>query len=174
MDPRSLCREANLTIEYEFTDEIAVRASRESILAQRRKLFTPLVFVLVLFSAVMLYFTLRDGGHWLFLWACSTVVGLFVALVTGWLALLWWAPRAVKARVAHLADRRVVIELTDADLRVNTATASSVAAWSEVKELRSLPNFWVLVYRSDAEIPIPRAAVPPEAVMLMQTRIAPR
>jgi hypothetical protein len=43
-------------------------------------------------------------------------------------------------------------------------------AWSELREIRRLRGFWLLCLRSGAQIPLPREALSPEALSLLEGR----
>jgi len=76
---------------------------------------------------------------------------------------LWWAPRAAKKKLVRLPHRHVTVQLTDPELTIVTANERFEVKWMEVRELRELPHFYVIVLASGAEIPLPREAISVEA-----------
>lgn len=95
---------------------------------------------------------------------------MFAAVIVAWVSGLWWVPRTIRRRLAHLPHRQVTVEFTTADLVFQTATERLQVVWSELKEVRVLPHFWLLCLRGGAEIPLPREAVSEQA--LASLRIA--
>jgi hypothetical protein len=163
-----------ITIAYEITDDMAARASRENVRAFGRKLFTPGLLVLTAIATAIFAVGLGQGAHGIVLAISGACPLLFAALLIGWLGLLWWAPRFARRRLAHFPHRRMVVEVTDSQLIVQSALARVAVDWAELKEVRELPNFWMLTFRSEGEMAIPRAVVPAEAAEAFRNYISVR
>lgn len=159
-----------LSLTFEMTDPVATQASRESWRALARTLFTPGTMALIGIVTVIFVLAWRQHAHWL--WVLTTAIGpaLYLLLASAWAVGLWWLPHATRKKLAHLPHRRVVVELTESELILQTATERLAVSWSEVKEVRELPSFLVVCLRSGAEVPLPRAALPAEAVAALQAQ----
>ncbi|MEP6474032.1 MAG: YcxB family protein [Gemmatimonadota bacterium] len=137
-----------------------------------RKLFRPSTLVLVaLCAALCVAAVSRHAPVWwlLFAGACPAIM-LIVAAI--WLSGLWWYPRAIRRRLARLAHRRVTIDFTIAGLTFQTAVERLEIAWSELRSIQPLPQFWLLRLRSGAEIPVPRAELTPELMAEIRTLLS--
>jgi hypothetical protein len=108
-------------------------------------------------------------------WLLLTGAGpaLFAAVIVAWASGLWWVPRAMRRRLAHLPHRQVTVEFTAADLVFQTATERLQVVWSELKEVRALPHFWLLCLKGGAEIPLPREAVSEQALASLRSSASP-
>lgn len=145
-----------------MTDPVAARAARERWLAVGRRLFTPGTVVIALITAVIFLSALRGGAGLWWLLLTGTCPVLITLLAAGWLTGLWWVPRAVRARLAHLPHRQVTIEFTAGGLAFQSATERLVVAWSELLMVRQLPHFWVFELRAGAAVPLPRSLMSAE------------
>lgn len=153
-----------ISISFEMTDSVASAAAREAWLAVGRRLFTR--GTLVLMAAVALIFALavqRQAPVW-WLLLTGTAPVLFALVVIGWGGALFWAPIAMRRRLAHLPHRQVTVEFNASQLAFQTATERLEVAWSEVKVVRPLPRFWLLCLKGGAEIPLPREVVSDQAL----------
>jgi hypothetical protein len=160
-------------VTFEMTDDVAVLAARESLRSFGRRLFGWGATALIVADALVLLLAVVRDGHWLWLVGAGAPLALFAVLLVGWFGMYAWLPHAVTRRLAHLPHRTVTVELSDATVAFSTATEQLSVAWSELKEVRRLRGFWLLCLRSGAQIPLPRAALPPEALSLLERRPAP-
>jgi hypothetical protein len=159
-----------ITVTFEMTDEVAIRAARESLRSFGRRLFGWGATALIVADALVLLLAVVRDGHWLWLVGAGTPLALFAVLLVGWFGMYSWLPRAVTRRLAHLPHRTVTVEFSDATVAFSTATEQLSVAWSELKEVRRLRGFWLLCLRSGAQIPLPGAALPPAALSLLESR----
>lgn len=159
-----------MTLTFEMTDPVATQATRENWVALARKLFTPGTTALIGIVTVIFVLAWRQQAHWL--WVLATAIGpaLYLLLALAWAVGLVWLPHAARQKLAHLPHRRVVVELTESELILQTATERLAVSWSEVKEVRELPSFLVVCLRSGAEVPLPRAALGEEAVAVLRVK----
>jgi hypothetical protein len=79
----------------------------------------------------------------------------------------------VKRRLNHLPHREVVVELTASHLGFQTATERLQVGWTELKAVKALPSYWVLVLKAGSEIPVPRAVVSSSALAMLRALAPP-
>ena len=77
------------------------------------------------------------------------------------------------SRVAHLANRCVQVEASEATLSIQTATERLEVAWGELKALKRRPNFWLVCLQSGTRFPIPAELLIQEAVAVLQAKLTP-
>ena len=159
-----------VSISFEMTDALAMRAAREAWLAMGRKLFTIGTLALVAVVTVIFVLAIRQNGPrpWLVFTGIPPV--LFSLMVVIWVAVFLWLPAEAKRKLRHLPHRRVTIELTDSDFVAETATERLAVKWSELKEVQELPNFWLVSFKGGAQFPLPRNALSSDALAFLQGR----
>jgi hypothetical protein len=156
-----------------MTDAVATLAARERWLAVGRRLFTPGTVVIALITAVIFFSALqRSAGLWWLLLSgtCPVLISL---LAGGWLTGLWWVPRAVRGRLAHLPHRQVTIAFRAEGLVFQSATERLELAWSELLGIRQLPHFWVFELRAGAAVPLPRSLMTAEIEAALRAAVPP-
>ena len=139
-----------------MTDALASRATRESWIASGRRLFSLRLIVLTAACGLILLLALRRESHWLWLAICGLVLAIFALMALIWVIGIWWAPREARKKIAHLPHRRVAAEFNVDEIVLQTATERLSVTWSDLKEIRRLPNFWVICFKGGAQIPLPR------------------
>jgi hypothetical protein len=163
----------SISVAFEMSDGLVEQAVREDCIAVAREFVVIRDLLVVLASAGVFVLALVRGGHWLW-WLAALPAAIYLLLGTGWLLARMWLPRVAKARLAHLPNRRVQVEATDAALSFQTARERLEVAWTELKALKRRPNFWLVVLRSGARLPIPAELLSAEAVALLQARMTDR
>jgi FtsZ-interacting cell division protein ZipA len=161
-----------ITIEFEYTDEEAAQATRENWIALARRSFSPATLAIIAASAAIFGAALRARTSLQWLILAGAAPALLFALVIFWAIGLWWAPRAAQKKLARHAHRNVTVQLGDDELTITTANERLALKWVEVRELRELPHYLVLVLATNSEIPMPREAVFPEAKRWLEAKLA--
>lgn len=159
-----------ITVSFEMTDAVATRAAHESLRAFGRRLFGWGAMAIIIADAAVLLLAVMREGHWLWIVGAAVPLAIFAVLLIVWFSVYVWLPRAVVRRLAHLPHRQVTVEFSEPTVAFTTATEQLSVAWSELKEIRRLRGFWLLCLRSGAQIPLPREALPPEALSLIESR----
>lgn len=145
-----------------MTDAVATQAARERWLAVGRRLFPPGTVVFALITAIIFFSALQRSAGLLWLLLSGTCPIVISLLAVGWLTGLWWVPRAVRGRLAHLPHRQVAMEFRAEGLAFQSATERLEVAWSELLEIRQLPHFWVFELRAGVAVPLPRGRMTAE------------
>jgi hypothetical protein len=161
-----------ISATFQMTDEVATRAAREAWVGLGRRLFTLPMIGLVAFSAMMFVLARRGEPHPVWLALTAAGPALFGLLALTWALGLWWAPRAMRRKLAHLPHRHVEMEFTESEFAVQTATEQVRLQWIEVTAMRQFPNFCFLCLRGGAEIPVPLDALPTEALSAIRNKVA--
>ncbi len=159
-----------ISVKFEMTDAVATRAAHESLRAYGRRLFGWGAMTIIIADAAVLVLAVMREGHWLWIAGAAVPLAIFAVLLVVWFGVYAWLPRAVVRRLSHLPHREVTVEFSEATVAFRTATEELSVAWSELKDIRRLRGFWLLCLRSGARIPLPREALPPEALSLLESR----
>jgi len=162
--------DANPSTSFDMTDQLATRAAREHWRAVGRRLFTPGALVITAASAALFALALRKHASAWWLLLSGTGPSLLAIVATGWLTGFWWAPRAMRRRLARLPHRTVTLQCTPASLVFQTATERLELAWSEVALVDQLRSFWLFRLKSGAVIPVPRATMSPDFLAAIERR----
>ncbi len=162
-----------ITVTFEMTDDVAVRAAQESLRAYGRHLFGLPVTVVIAAAALALMLAVMRDAPWPWIAGTAIPLAVYAVVLVVWFAVYAWLPGAVVRRLAHLPHRRVTVELTETTVGFGTATEQLSVAWSEVKALRRLRGFVLLCLKSGAQIPLPQASLSPEALMMLESRAVP-
>ena len=160
-----------IAITFEYTDDMAAQAARENWIALGRRSFSPGSIAIVAASTAIFGVALR--AHTSLLWQILSAAAptLVIALSIIWIIGLWWVPRAAQKKLARLTHRNVTVEFGDDELTIVTSNERLALKWTEVRELRELERYLVLVLEA-TEIPIPREAVSPEAQRRLESKLA--
>lgn len=151
-------------VAFEFDDASARQATREAWLREGRRLLEWRWLIAAgLGTALFVWSASTPTSPTWWLVATGVVPGLVLAIALCWLALLWWLPRRAVAKVQHLPHRHIEVALTADAFALRSATEFFELAWSEVREVRDLPSFVVVRFRSGGEIPLPRDALGEQA-----------
>jgi len=160
-----------ITIEFEYTDEKAAQATRENWKALGRRSFSPSTLAIIAASTAIFGAAIRSRASLQWLILSGAAPALLLLMVFVWVIGLWWAPRAAQKKLARLEHRNVTIQLGDDELTITTANERLALKWIEVRELRELPHYLVLVMATNSEIPMPREAVFPEAKRWLEAKL---
>ena len=162
-----------ITVTFEMTDEVAVRAAHESLRAYGRRFFGLWATAVIAADALVLMVAVMRDANWMWVAGTAAPLVVFAVLLIVWFAVYAWLPGAVIRRLRHLSHRTVTVELAEKTVGFGTATEQLSVAWSEVKEIRRLRGFLLLCLKSGAQIPLPREALAPEALMILESRRVP-
>jgi hypothetical protein len=141
-------------INFEMTDALISRAIREDRVASLRELFKPRDLLFITASTALFVWAMASSAHWIW-WFAGVPVAMLAAIGVFWLVLYFLLPWQARRRMAHLPHRNIEVRLDDAGIAFQTATERLEVAWSEVRELRRRPGFWIVCLRAGAEIPLP-------------------
>ena len=161
-----------VTIDFEFTDDKAAQAARENWIALGRRSFSPRSLAIIAASTAIFGVALRSRTSLAWRLIAGTAPALILVLLIIWVIGLWWVPRAAQKRLERLEHRNVTIVGGDDELTIKTANERLAVKWIELRELRELPHYLVLVLASNAEIPMPREAVSPDAKAFLEGKLA--
>ena len=162
---------SRISISFEMSDAVMMQAVREDCVSAAREYFKPRDVLLILASAGVFALAMVRESHWIW-WIAGLGPLVFVLLGVGWLIFYVWLPRAARAKLAHLPNRRVRIEASDETLSFQTATERLEVVWGELKALKRRPNFWLVGLRSGARIPIPAELLDTDAICFLETKLA--
>jgi hypothetical protein len=161
---------SQISIGFEMSDALMMQAVREDCISAARESVAPRDILIVGASTAVFALAVIRESHWLW-WLAGLPPVVFVLLGIGWLLGYLWLPKAAREKLAHLPNRQVRIEATDASLAFQTATERLEVAWAELKALKRRPNFWVLYLQSGTRIPVPANLFTSEAVAFFKTKL---
>jgi hypothetical protein len=148
---------AQQSVAFEMTDEVMTRAVQQLCMhGVREHVKLPYLFLMVL-SAVV-FVAASERGDWLWFLSGLPLV-LCAVLAIGWTVAYVWLPLRARSRLAHLPDRTVRVSATGDSISFQTATELLKVAWSEVKSVKRVPDYWIFHLRGGARIPVPAAVV---------------
>jgi len=162
---------SKISISFEMSDAKMAQAVREECMAVAREYVAPREVLIIFASAVVFALAVARESHWLW-WLAGMPPAIFVVLGMGWLFVYLWLPRVAKARLAHLPNRHVKVEVSEAELSFQTANERLEVAWRELKSLKRRPSFWLVCLRSGTRIPIPAELLDKEAISLLEAKLA--
>jgi hypothetical protein len=142
------------TIRFEMSDAMMSRAVREDCVALAREYVSVRDLLVVLASTGVFALAVLRDAHWVW-WLAGLPTIMVAVLALGWLAAFLWLPRAARNKLAHLPNRNVVVDASDATLSFTTANERLEVAWTELKAVKRRPGFWLFCLRSGARIPVP-------------------
>lgn len=161
----------DISIGFEMTDALIVRAAREDLIANAREFLSLRDLLIVLASGVVFALAATGQSHWLW-WIAGVPPVAFALMGLGWVVAYLWLPRIAKKRLARLPNRHIMIEMSDSTLSFRTASERLEVAWTELKALRRRPDFWIVCLMSGPRIPIPAAALTGDALALLESKLA--
>ena len=162
---------SQISIGFEMSDALMVQAVREDCISVAREHVSAKDVLLILASAGVFALAVVRESHWLW-WIAGIPPAFVVLLGVGWLFYYLWLPRVATSRLAHLPNRHVRVEATEASLSFQTATERLEVLWTELKALKRRPNFWLVCLQSGTRIPIPAALLGSEALALLEANLA--
>jgi len=160
-------------LSYEMTDAVISQAVREDCLAVLKEYAKVRDLMLVLASTLVFVLVFRAQAHWIW-WLSALPVIIYIILGAGWVGAYFWLPHAARSRMSGLPHRIVRVELADEHLAFETAAERLEVAWGELKALKRRPGFLFMCLESGAQIPVPLAEIPVEAIILLESKLAAR
>jgi hypothetical protein len=157
-------------INFEMTDVLISRAIREDRVASLRELLKPRDLLFITASTALFAWAIASGAHWIW-WFAGVPAALLAAIGVFWLVLYFLLPWQARRRMAHLPHRNIEVRLDDAGIAFQTATERLEVVWSEVRDLRRRPGFWIVCLRAGAEIPLPVASIPADVAGMIEARV---
>ncbi|HEX7954605.1 MAG TPA: hypothetical protein VF523_16190 [Burkholderiales bacterium] len=162
---------SEISIGFEMTDVLMVRAIREDCIAVAQEFVAARDVLIILASTAVFALALTRESHWLWLFA-GLPPAIFAVLGLVWLVAYLWLPRVAKSRLAHLPNRHIQVKASEAELSFQTANQRLVVAWRELKSIKRRPSFWHVCLRSGTRIPIPADRLSREAVSFLERKLA--
>jgi hypothetical protein len=147
------------SIEFDFPDELARRAARETWSSLTLSELRTRDLVWVAFGLVPYALSVLRRSAWYWQALFGVVPALVVLLTVAWFLFGWLVAREAVKKLAHLPHRGVVFAFDAKRLSFRTATEQLEVPRTEVKEVRELPSFVLLRLRGGADLPIPLAAL---------------
>jgi hypothetical protein len=173
------------TLEYEFTDDLAFRAAwahfdhlahgvKEDIVREGM----PHPALPIVLASVMLVIGLAASA--IVAWDFYLTPYLFVAgcLVLLWLLFKaalyfcppfarWYIRKMARRMVRRLSSRTIRWTFFEDRLETKSANTQRNMAWTELKRLDVLPEFWCLHWKSRLQLIVPATALPAELQALI-------
>jgi hypothetical protein len=162
--------EKKISVSYEMTDELSVQATRDECLARGREYFKTRDVLIVVASLAIFVSAIMNHSHWIW-WIAIFPPAAFCFLLGSLVVTCWKAPREAQFRLAHLPDRTVTMEFSDANFVIVSALTRSELDWSRLKSLERFKTYWLLCLEGGSKIPVPLDALPDDAVNMMQSRL---
>lgn len=171
---------ARFSFEYEFTDDVALRATSAGPLNAKflRALWPLLLAFLATGSVVALDRVLEwpagllDGVPEVLMILLGGMLALMILLQSLALLVMSRTRRQLLKWALNLRDRRIRWDFSDDSFGVHTSDSERRMTWSDVRRLRTGPEFWILGIKGGPDLLLPAVHLTDEIRELIRARTA--